>query len=163
MSSTRFHDDELRIKDQLRRLTASCQYSLATPGNGVSPDYIADPHIRLQKWAGYKYQDTMDIATSLRNGYSTQSECKAERLSWMKQFPVRSATNQTVTDESRTQLPAWNIRGSGGHVGHILLENPQTHVDTPFPANVDTRLEARDQYIAKNQGQGGRNIYDSLE
>mgnify|MGYP005660732585 FL=1 len=52
MAFTRFHDDPCRIKKQLQESTDIGRWILNVPGQGSKPDYMNDPHIRLQKWGG---------------------------------------------------------------------------------------------------------------
>ena len=50
MAFTRFHDDPSRIQKYLEETTNIGNYVINVPGNGISPFYIEDPHIRAQKW-----------------------------------------------------------------------------------------------------------------
>jgi len=52
MAFTRFHDDPCRIQKALQESTGPGRYSIDVPGNGISPSYMEDPYIRLQKMGG---------------------------------------------------------------------------------------------------------------
>ena len=52
MASTRFNYDSGRTIKHLQQSTGPGRYMLNVPGNGDKPEYMEDPHIRLEKWGG---------------------------------------------------------------------------------------------------------------
>jgi hypothetical protein len=66
MAFTRFHDDPCRIKKRLQESTDQGRYILDVPGNGSTPYYIDDPHLRLQKWGGNLMTDSINIENDLK-------------------------------------------------------------------------------------------------
>lgn len=73
MASTRFRDDFARQEDQIRQSTQPLDYILNAPGNGLSPDYMEDPHIRLQKWGGNLATNSVTLER-LAHGVSATTE-----------------------------------------------------------------------------------------
>ena len=49
MSSTRFHYDNARIKEQNKKQTFQGRYQLDVPGPGNKMPFLEDPYFRLQQ------------------------------------------------------------------------------------------------------------------
>ena len=135
---TRFHDDPDRIMKKLQESTDVGLYNLNTPGNGVAPPFLADPHIRLQYWAANRCTDPTALESHLRGlGRPLSRTPLATSLS------VTPTTYDTVstdlTLESRASHPAWILR-EALHDLPVVLPSPDYLV---APAASSSRL-ARD-------------------
>ena len=65
MACTRFSSDKCRIEKKLQQMTDPGRFVLNTPGNGATPYYVEDPHIRIQKWGGGQRTNGIGIENSL--------------------------------------------------------------------------------------------------
>ena len=66
MAFTRFHDDPCRIKKQLQQSTDPGRWILNVPGYGDKPQYMADPHVRIQTWGGNLMTNSVELESSLK-------------------------------------------------------------------------------------------------
>lgn len=152
MASTRFNSDEARQIKLLQEATDTGRYMLNTPGLGTNPAFVADPHIRAQKWGGNLMRNPVGIESDLFGITSTLSKCD-NRLSFggpsfvgafsRPSFP----TNEAVfTDESRAILPAWTARTVETN-NWTPFDFKPTPIYMPFNhANIDTRLQQKDAH-----------------
>jgi hypothetical protein len=153
MASTRFNSDEARQIKLLQEATDTGRYMLNTPGLGTHPAFVADPHIRAQKWGGNLMSNPVSVESSLFGITHTLSKCD-NRFS-MDMNPRFSGmfsrdsypTNDTVfTDESRAILPAWTARTVETNNWTPFDFRP-TPIYMPFDhANADTRLQQKDAH-----------------
>ena len=65
MAFTRFHDDSCRITKQLQEDTDQGRYMINVPGNGLTPSYMEDPYIRMQKWGANLQSNTINLESDL--------------------------------------------------------------------------------------------------
>jgi hypothetical protein len=65
MSFTRFHDDEVRINQQLKELTYQGRYQLSVPGPGASMPFQDDTHLRMQKWGANLRTNSTNLESDL--------------------------------------------------------------------------------------------------
>jgi hypothetical protein len=151
MASTRFNSDEARQIKLLQEATDAGRYMLNTPGLGTRPAFIADPHIRAQKWGGNLMSNPVGIESSLFGITHTLSKCD-NRLSmdtWLGGALSKPSypTNEVVfTDESRAILPAWTARNVETN-NWTPFEFRPTPIYMPFnQANIDTRLQQKDSH-----------------
>ena len=154
MAFTRFHDDPCRIENQLQQSTDQGRWILNVPGNGSTPDYISDPHIRIQTWGGNLMSNSVDLESELR-GYTKplNKDCLAkdnykrynvptERIS----YPTNSILS---TEESRAIMPAWTARDLEQAQWAYLPLNPQENTCFPFQNNLSTRILEKEYYVPK--------------
>jgi hypothetical protein len=129
---------------------------LNVPGNGAIPDYMADPHIRAQKWGGNLRTNAVDLENALQGGNRRLgSDCLGE--TYERHTPSNSAisapTNTSLfTEQSRSIAPAWEVRNleKRGQWDY-LFHDPQlgANVHMPFVANVNTRTAEKDAFVPK--------------
>jgi hypothetical protein len=152
MAFTRFHDDPCRIKKRLQESTDQGRYILDVPGNGSTPYYIDDPHLRLQKWGGNLMTDSINIENDLKGlTRSINQDCLLKNN--YKMHAANTSTVQypnigTITDQSRATHPAWMSRDLEQVNWYILPLNPQENTCMQFQNNLNTRIIEKDQYIA---------------
>ena len=65
MAFTRFKYDYCRTVKEQQQATDPGRWRLDVPGNGSSPCYIEDPHIRVQKWGANLRTNTIDLESDL--------------------------------------------------------------------------------------------------
>lgn len=152
MAFTRFHDDSARITKNLQQSTDQGRWILDTPGNGVKPPFMEDPHIIPQKWGANLWTDYTDVQSTLmgltkrvnRDFVGTQ-EYKRQTLHTAPiTYPVSS---QLTTEQSRAIMPAWTARDLTQNHGYILFKDPQAHTQMPFKSNQSSRIMERDNFI----------------
>jgi len=164
MSFTRFHDDPCRINKQLQQQTDPGRWILETPGNGVSPDYIIDPFIHLQKWGANLWTNSTDVESSFlglgrtlnRDNPNDNKSIKLNFITNNKKNSYNSTKEFLRTEQSRSILPAWVLRDNivkDDINKDILLYNPQDHCNTliPFESYTDTRILNKKYYEEMNK------------
>lgn len=147
MSSTRFYDDDARVKKQLEESLNVGLYHMDVPGNGMAPPFMEDRQIRLQKWGANLRTNTIDIDNNLK-GLSTK--IKNDRREYKKNAPYSRQLNYTsapsFVDESRTSLPAWTFRDKPTKRWDHSFHNAQNHTEIPFINNQSTRFEVKQNF-----------------
>jgi len=151
MASTRFRDDIARKEDQLRQSTGPCDYMINAPGNGLTPSYMEDPHIRLQKWGGNLATNSVTLEGSLKGLRPSGRDClgkdeynRSAPAAETVVFPSNTALN---TDQPRATNPAWELRDQATtQHGDPTFFDPQANIFQPFRTNVSTRILEKDHY-----------------
>jgi hypothetical protein len=150
MSSTRKINDEENTKLNLQRDTNIGRYMLNCPGNGLSPNYIDDPHIRLQKWGANNVSNMIDINNDLRGLNRPLNRETDLNNTYNKQSTIPDFNNyasiNSITDESRSIAPAWELRDLERKNTTYLHLNPQERTEVPFVNNVSTRIIEKDNF-----------------
>ena len=142
MAFTRFHDDEGRIDKQNQQMTDPGRWILDVPGWGTTPQYMADPQMRIQTWGANLMTNSLDIESELR-GYTRpiSRDCLGKdeytRTSNLAGcYPISYPINNTMhVSESRTTLPAWTFRDAVQPRWAYLPLNPQENTCFPFQNN----------------------------
>ena len=150
MSFTRFHDDEVRINQQLKELTYQGRYQLSVPGPGASMPFQDDTHLRMQKWGANLRTNSTNLESDLigltrplqrdnvdTNNYKTQS-VNSSQVSYSNQNPF--------VEESRASHPAWMYRDLEHPRWETPIINPQVNLEKPFHDNIQTRILEKDYY-----------------
>jgi hypothetical protein len=164
MSFTRFHDDEVRINQQLKVLTFQGRYQLAVPGQGASMPFQDDSQLRMQKWGANLRTNTVNLESDLigltrplqrdnvdTNNYKTQSVSSSQ---------IPYSTKNPFVEESRASHPAWMYRDLEHPRWETPIINPQANLEKPFHDNIQTRILEKDFYQpssttpSKNQSNG---------
>ena len=65
MAFTRFKYDNCRTVKSLQQATDPGRWILNVPGNGETPCYMEDPHIRIQKWGANLRTNTINLESDL--------------------------------------------------------------------------------------------------
>jgi hypothetical protein len=155
MASTRFRDDQARKEDQLRQSTMPCDYIMNAPGNGPTPPFMEDPHIRLQKWGANLASNYTSLETSLMGIRQSHRDCLGKD-EYNKptisvdniQYPSNSLL---TTGQPRATNPAWELRDNASErFGEPTFVNPQSNIFQPFNINTSTRILEKDYYNEKN-------------
>jgi hypothetical protein len=142
MAFTRFHDDPCRVMKHLQETTDQGLYYFSVPGNGVNVPFVADPHIRLQKWGANRHANLTLLESELFGIQNRLSrDCSGNKVSsFEQQYPTYSAE---ITAQPRSTMPAWEVRSVPQPRFETLHMDPQEHALIPFRINVDTRLDGR--------------------
>lgn len=149
MACTRKFYDEDETKMNLQRDTGIGRYLLQCPGNGSNPDYINDPHIRLQNHAANNCSNLLEVNNYLRGLNKTL--CRDSKPSNIDDSCTPLFDNQyniinNFTDESRSTNPAWELRGlEQNNLPHLHF-NPQEKTEIPFLNNLNTRMLEKDYF-----------------
>lgn len=150
---TRFRDDDARVINQLEQSTGPGRYMLNVPGNGSVPDYMADPHVRLQKWGANIRSNPVDTESYLMGRFdkNKQPTVPSGKL-------VHAPTNTTMyTEQPRSVNPAFLVRDIQTREFPFLLRDPQAFLQTDLPMhNIDTRKQAKDAYYHSMQNKSFR-------
>jgi hypothetical protein len=154
MAFTRFHDDPCRVQKQLQQSTDPGRWILNVPGNGTEPDYMADPHVRIQTWGGNLMTNSIDLEGELRGvNRPLNRDCLGKYQ--YQQFtvpskPIQYPTNSKMyTEESRAILPAWQFRDLEQVDWYYPPLNPQENTCMPFTNNLSTRILEKDYFVAQ--------------
>ena len=127
-------------------------YMLNVPGNGTTPDYFADPQIRLQKFGANLSANVVDINSKLegvnkqlnRDHFVKNTRDPAFNPDYRRYtYPVITSA---ITDQPRAMLPAWELRGLEQNRWAYLPTNPQLHTEISFTNNIDSRMTEKDNY-----------------
>ena len=147
---TRNKDDSHMIKQDLKTKTFGCRYQLNRPGQGPTPPFLDDPHIRLQKWGANMRtnhvnveHDLLGASKRLSRDYVDDTYLKYGAKSSSKQFPLNE---QGLVEQSRTVMPAWTLRDVSQNRWDTLHEDPQRNSLVPFERNIDSRNLARETH-----------------
>jgi len=155
MACTRFYYDDCRTIKRLQQSTDPGKWILNVPGNGPTPDYMADPHIRPQKWVGNLMTNTVQLENSLRgmNRPLTRDCVKDTYTNYsVPTSRLECPTNTTMyTEQSRTTNPAWWYRDLEQVDWYILPLNPQENTCRPFESNLSTRILEKDYFTPKRE------------
>lgn len=152
MASTRISNEQERIEIQLRQQTNQCRWYIDVPGPGADLPFMMDPHILAQKWGGNINTNTVDTHSSLlglnkqlNRDNVNQSQFKRQNL---YSLPVSYPTHShfLTTEQSRAIMPAWTAKDLQQNHSYILTENPQAHVEMPFPNYSSTRILEKDTF-----------------
>jgi hypothetical protein len=150
MSFTRFHDDPCRISKQLEESTNQGKYIMNVPGNGLTPYYMEDPYIRLQKWGGNLQTNVIEIENSFRGlNRPLNRDCVKEND--YKNYEPNSRKIEypkygMYTEQPRAMMPAWNIRDNEQTNSTYLFYDPQKYTEIPFASNVYSRITEKDDF-----------------
>jgi hypothetical protein len=152
MANTRFNYDDARTKKSLQQATGPGRYILDVPGNGSSPFYMEDPHIRIQKWGGNLMTNSINLESELRGvnrkisrdilGKDTYTNFNVSTHSMY--YPSNTSL---YTEESRTIMPAWTARDLEQVDWYVLPLNPQENTCFPFQNNLNTRILEKDYHV----------------
>jgi hypothetical protein len=153
MAFTRGYDDKNRVEQSLKKETDICKYMLNVPGNGIKPYYIDDPHIRLQKFGGNISHNIVDVNSGLlgiAGPLDSQCRFKQDKNEQMiknnyteMMCPVEK---DAISDESRSTMPAWQLRDLEQNNWNYLHFNPQAHSQILFDNNLSSRILEKDNY-----------------
>jgi hypothetical protein len=159
MSFTRYYDDPCRIKKQLQESTGVGRYQLNVPGNSrhdANPDYMEDPHYRLQKWGGNKMTNVVELESNLKglherlckddpdkNVHLTRPISRQNPQSYSQYY----RTNTTYTEQSRATHPAWTYLDQDHTRWETLHVNPQENTELKCLNNLNTRTLEKDNFV----------------
>jgi hypothetical protein len=153
MSFTRFYDDSARIEKRLQISTKEGRYALETPGMGTQLPFMADPHIRLQYWAGNWMENGVGIENDLHGltrrtvGHDSTQYDKHVAYSAKKTFPVNK---DVIIEESRAIMPAFIFREANMYRFDYLHLDPQANLEMPFNYNINSNILVKDRWRTEN-------------
>jgi hypothetical protein len=153
MSFTRFHDDDVRIINQVDKMTYAGRYQLDTPGQGSVMPFQDDSHIRLQQFGANLHTNSIGLESDLmgltrklqRDNLETNNYVATQVSSKEISYP----TAPSFVEESRASHPAWMYRDLEHPIWEIPFTNPQANLEKPFHDNIQTRILEKDNYQPK--------------
>lgn len=150
MAFTRFKYDEARSKKELQQSTDPGRWVMNVPGNGETPYYIEDPHIRIQNWGANMRTNSINLESDLLGVNRKLNRDNTIKDSYVNFVPNSDrieypTTKKLSTEQSRTILPAWTARDLEQVNWYYPPLNPQENVCFPFLNNVNTRILERDK------------------
>jgi len=154
MAFTRFNYDDSRTKKQLQQSTGPGRWIMNTPGNGTTPDFIEDPHIRIQTWGANLMTNTINLESELlgvnrRLGTDCLGKDNYQQFK-VETNPVQYPSSKALTTEqSRAIAPAWMVRDKEQVDWYYPPLNPQENTCMPFNNNLSTRVLEKDYYTPK--------------
>jgi hypothetical protein len=149
MANTRFYYDECRTIKNLQQSTGPSRYILNTPGNGISPCYIEDPQIIVQKWGGNLMTNSIGLESELfgitkKLGKDCLGKDEYLKYSVPSQKIQYPSCNNLYTEQSRAIMPAWTARDLEQVDWYYPPLNPQENICLPFHNNLSTRILEKD-------------------
>lgn len=153
MASTRFYDDDARIRKRLQQSTDVGRYMLNVPGVGDTIPYVNDPHWRLTEWgANLRHvsrghpvdidSDLMGLTRNINKDCVGDDYRKHQVHTQEQQYPTVGG----LTDETRATHPAWMYRDLEQTRWYPLHLNPQEHTCIPFYNNLSSRIIQKNEY-----------------
>ena len=132
MAFTRFNDDPCRIKKQLQESTDVGRYMLNVPGPGYSLGFANNPFVRMQKFGGNVRTNILGINNELKGiSRKLNRDCNGVNNydlnptpSCLKEFTV----NDSNTEQSRSIMPAWDLRDKEFVRWNYLHFDPQQNL-----------------------------------
>lgn len=159
MAQTRISVDDCRTIKKLQQMTDPGKYILDVPGNGYSVPYKNDPFIRMQKWNGQIYTESIDLESQLigYNRYlnhdipSQDEYTKFDVISNRKIFESNEIKPSCMTSQSRTTNPVWWYRDTPLNIDtSIIPYDPQKNVCYRFQNQLNSRILMKDRYELNN-------------
>jgi len=159
---TRFNYDQSRTIKKLEESTGPGKYNLNVPGNGISPHFYADPHIRLEKWGANLTSNSMNINNEL-SGITRKLNRDCIQENYHKKNDITATlpaypTISNVVGESRTETPAWELREKSNNRWDFVHQDPQKMVAMQFQNNVSTRILTKDHFLKDNCNNNNFNV-----
>ena len=157
MAFTRFNYDPCRTKKILQESTGPGRWVMNQPGNGETPLFFDDPHIRMQQWGANLMSTPSGVPIDIASDLDGRTR-RATKYCTPSQFPnhgvvpaskVQYPSYTSFTDETRASHPAWMYRDLEQTRWEYPLLDPQENVCKPFHNNMNTRLIAIDNYKPK--------------
>lgn len=144
---TRTKDKNEKIKNDLKILTNTHNYTFLTPGTGPHPEYVVDPHIRLQKWGGNLRNNALNIEHDLlgqtrrlnRDNVLDNNHTEHAVTSNKSFYTITTIPNvHTYLQEISMDTKENSLQASTTNHFDILDEDPQKHIFTKYA--VSTRM-----------------------
>ena len=124
---------------------------LNVPGNGDTPDYMEDPHIRIQGWGANLRTNCINLESDMRGlTRPLNRDCLGKDNYESNAVPTEriryQSNNQLYTEQSRAIMPAWTARDLEQVDWYTLPLDPQENTCKPFLNNLSTRILEKDYY-----------------
>ena len=145
MASTRYNYDLCRVIKQNEILTGPGRYALNVPGNGVSPAFVEDPYIRMQKWGANLGKNPILLESELM-GLRDKLGLPANPTP-LRYTPNSYPTIAQVTHQPRATHPAWEARTVINNTFDLSTDYTGTDRVPLGPGlNMNSRLVMRDEF-----------------
>ena len=153
MSFTRINDEPCRIEKNLQQSTGTGRYMLNVPGTGVTPYFIEDSYIRMEKWGSNLMTNSINLESDLR-GLTRKNNRDNINLNNFKSKSAKGNKKNypnkiSFTEQSRTTHPAWITKDLEQVNWWDLHLDPQKNTCLPFQNNLNTRILEKDYYTLK--------------
>jgi hypothetical protein len=153
MSFTRFHDDPIRIRNQVESSSYAGRYALNTPGQGLQLPFIEDPQMRLQYWGANLTTNTTNLESDLRGLTRPLNRDNIDKNNYITQAvsvsPVSFQSSQPYVEESRASHPAWLYKDLEQTRWEMPILDPQANLEKGFKENIQTRILEKDYFQPK--------------
>ena len=154
MAATRIYYDDCRTIKRLQQETDQGRWIMNVPGNGLTPSYIEDPHIRIQKWGANLRTNTVNLESDLLGvNRNISRDCLGKDNYTSFNVPNEAiqypSSNTLTTGQSRTTNPAWWYRDKEQVDWYYPPLNPQENICIPFLNNLNTRILEKDYFTPK--------------
>jgi len=152
MSSTRFHYDNARIKEQNTKQTYVGRYQLDVPGQGSKMPFLEDPQFRLQQHGANLTTNKTDLESDFRGLTRNLNRDLLNENNYEKNaintMPLSYGNAQSYTQESRVSHPAWIYKDLEQSRWEIPIINPQllANLEKPFDSNLSSRITEKDSH-----------------
>ena len=148
-------DDPADTRCRLKAYNNSLGYMLNVPGNGVTPDFFVDPQIRLQGNGANLSANVVDINSKLL-GIDKQLDrdnfvpnTRDSNFNPIYKRITYPSNDESITDQSRTINPAWQLRDLERMNWDYPLFDSQNHTEIRFANNINSRQVEKDEFKTK--------------
>ena len=150
MSFTRFHYDKARTQKRLQELTGPGRWVLNTPGQGMSPLFYEDPHMRLEKWGGNVYSNPIDVSSDLqgRNKILSRDVFSTTKKALLPSNPISYPNMKSYTSETRVSHPVSMYRDKEQTRWEYPLLDPQEPI-MYAPNTESSRILQKTNFVPK--------------
>ena len=153
MAFTRFHDDSCRIIKQLQEDTDQGRYMLNVPGNGLTPSYMEDPYIRIQKWGANLQSNSINLESDLM-GLTRPLTLDCKDKNNFQEHKVHSKklnfpSQKPFVEQPRAVNPPWTALEIEQNNFEYPFFDPQLNVCKPFHNNLSSRILEKDYYLLR--------------
>lgn len=148
---TSIRNDPARIKKNLDMISNLGRYKLETPGPGKDLPFIEDTQIRLEQWGANRGTEMTNVESDLlgltRRLNRDEVEQNEYKLYAVETQPIKCyRVENPYVLESRASHPAWMYRTLEQDRWEMPWINPQTNLEAPFHANIQTRILEKDYH-----------------
>lgn len=147
MAYTNSYYDESKVKQYMDENTYIGQYTFHVPGNGTTPCFVDDPHVRLTRWGANRWTNNLYIEEQLNNRYRKHTRRRHDyTLENLRENiegncePVSYPTCEPgifETQQSRAVMPAWTLRDANAHHERDF---PLRDHQNEYPLDAEARL-----------------------
>ena len=151
MSFTHLPHDECAYKHRLLESVGPGEYMLdKVYAENCKACFVPSAGVRLGKYGVAVCDNTIDVDSELLGLTRQKSKCPGKQIVQRGKLicstNVPNECNELDPESSRLSNPPCTLRCRGWNRWEHLCQDPQANIETPFAADVSTRLLAKDSH-----------------